>query len=344
MKILSKYENYTVEDFVEDKDFHCWVVSPTEILNSFWSNFQNEHPEKIESIKLACQIVNALSFEEQGINRKEYQDSLDYLKGYISQKSHRKNITTSMVNRWSKVAAILLIPILTISIYLFIDSILNHPAGQIVRYIVPEGQKSNLILPDGTKVWLNSGSQLSVTTNGSKSMRTVQLLGEAYFDVAKDKKLPFLVETKDYTVKVYGTKFNVCAYGYMNTSETTLKEGSISILTNSEEEIKMVPGQRFFLTSEKKYSISQVDPDLYMNWKDNILKINNEKLQDLVVQMEHWYGINIRIDEFEKVKDLRYTLTIKTESLREMLELMKFVTPFEYKIEGENVILKYNSN
>jgi ferric-dicitrate binding protein FerR (iron transport regulator) len=104
----------------------------------------------------------------------------------------------------------------------------------------------------------------------------------------------------------------------------------------------MYPGQRFFLDERGKYTLSQIEPDLYLSWKDNVLRISNESLQDLVIRMERWYGVRIRVEEFDRVKDLRYTLTIKTESLREMLDLMKYVTPFDYQIDGENVTLNYN--
>ncbi len=343
METDSKYKNYSIEDFVQDKDFRDWVLSPNEILNSFWINFQKDYPEKYESIHLAVKIVAAIVYEEEQIGQEQYQGSLNYLKNYLTEKSKQKNIISSILYGWSKVAAILIIPILMTCIYLFLDkNYFNQTSGQLIQYIVPEGQKSNLILADGTKVWLNSGTTLTVSGNNLKNERKVQLSGEAYFDVTKNKKVPFLVETKDYTVKVYGTSFNVRAYDYLKSSETTLKEGSISIITDSKKEIKMVPRQRFLLNSEKTYSLSEVDPNLYTSWKDNVLKIDDERLQDLVVRMEHWYGVNIRVNDFNKVKDLRYTLTIKTESLKEMLELMNYAVPFKYKIEGENVILNYN--
>ena len=118
---------------------------------------------------------------------------------------------------------------------------------------------------------------------------------------------------------MYGTQFNVFDCEKTQESEVILKEGSVSVLINNQEELKLQPGQRFFLNDKKKYTVTTVDPDLYLSWKDNVLRINKEKLQDLIIRMERWYGINIRIEDFEQVKDLRYTLTIKTESLREML-------------------------
>ena len=149
--------------------------------------------------------------------------------------------------------------------------------------------------------WLNSGSTLSYSLD-SKNRREVQLSGEAFFNVAKDKKNPFFVKTRDYTVKVYGTEFNVRAYSDSNESETILKEGSVSIITGNSNEVKLSPGQRFFLNENKKYSLTEVTPDLYLSWKDNLLRINNERLEDLIIRMERWYGVKIYVEGMDQGK------------------------------------------
>ncbi|MDX9882974.1 MAG: FecR family protein [Prolixibacteraceae bacterium] len=340
MENFSKYQDFKVDDFVQDAGFRLWVMKPDNAGNLFWNEFRKQYPEKNKVIDIAYQIVDALSFEEREISRSEYQGSLLKLKEYLENKSVKKRNIGNFAYWMGRVAAVLIIPLFLVSAFLYFRQ-LPGQQDQTVQYIVPNGQKSNVILADGTSVWLNSGSILSYSSDG-KNRRKVRLTGEAFFDVAKDKKDPFLVETRDYTVKVYGTQFNVRAYGDSGESETVLKEGSVSIITDRNDEVKLMPGQRFFLNENKKCSLNEVNPDLYLSWKDNLLRINNERLQDMVVRMERWYGVKIQVEKIEKVKDLRYTLTIKTESLREMLELMKFVTPLKYEINGENVILNYN--
>lgn len=332
----TKYEGYTAEDFVQDDEFRRWVLNPDEILSVYWSDFETNFPEKRTAVDLARQIVKALVFEETACNEEEYKSSLTFLKEHLFRKTKQKKLSLW----WNRVAAILLLPLLAAGTYFYLN-VRPDQSLQMVQYNVPPGQKSNVTLSDGTRIWLNSGSTLSYAAN-SEPVEKVYLTGEAFFDVTKKKKKPFLVETKDYTVKVYGTKFNVLAYDDIKSSETILKDGSITILLRNTEEVPMKPGQRFLLNEKREYSLSSVNPDLYLNWKDNILKINNERLQDLIIRMERWYGVKIQVEDFSRVKYLRYTLTIKTESLREMLELMKCVTPFSYEINGENVILKYN--
>jgi transmembrane sensor len=338
----SKYKFYTVEDFVEDNDFRSWVNFPSEILHSFWSNYIRKFPEKAQVVEEARQIVRALLIEEDSICREDYNDSINELKAYIDKKSLQKNKIRKLSFLLRNVAALLLLPLLALSLYLLTNKNQNDRSGQFTQYITPIGQKSKVILADGTQVWLNSGSKLTVSMNDSHSRR-VQLSGEAFFDVTENKKSPFLVETKNYTVKVYGTQFNIRAFDDKIESEAILKVGSISVLT-SKEEIKIEPGQRYYIDNNGKSTISEVNPELYITWKDNLLKINKEKLADLIVRIEHWYGVKIKIKDYDRFKDLKYTLTIKTESLREMLDLMNYVTPLTYEIEGESITLTYKLN
>ncbi len=335
MNAENKYANYTVEDFVEDADFRDWVASNDEITAPFWKSLMENFPHKQETIKLAYQIAEALIVEEKACPKEDYSDSMNFLKEYLSRKTRQKKQSLW----WSRAAAIFLLPLLLAGMYLYLDLHADENP-QTIRHIVPDGEKGKIVLNDGTEIWLNSGSTLSYESNG-KPVRKVYLTGEAFFDVKKNRATPFLVETENYTVKVYGTQFNVRTYDDMTASETILKEGIVTICLENQKTVKLKPGQRFSLNKEKRFEISNVNPDLYLNWKDHILKISNETLEDLIIRMERWYGVNIRVEDFERVKHVRYTLTIKTESLREMLGLMNYVTPFNYEINGENVILKY---
>ena len=332
-----KYQDYNVDDFVQDSEFRLWAARSDESSDSFQDGFLNQYPEKKKVLEIARQIVDVLSFEEREISLEEYSDSLASLKNYLENKSGQKRNIGNFAYWMGRIAAILLIPLFLVSAFLYFRDVPEQP--QMIQCIVPNGQKSNVILADGTKVWLNSGSTLLYAYDGG-GIRKVRLSGEAFFDVAKDKKNPFLVETKDYTVKVYGTQFNVRAYDDSNENETILKEGSVSIVTKSQEEIKLLSGQRFCLNENDEYTITEVDPDLYLSWKDNVLKINKERLQDMIVRMERWYGVKITVKGFEQVKDLRYTMTIKTESLKEMLGYMNYATSLAYTIDGENVTLE----
>lgn len=345
MNFDPKYIEYTVEDFVDDKDFRRWVTNPDEKLDLFWNSMIDELPEKSTDIEEAAKLVKALYFEDELISAADCQQSLSELKSYQDEKKNSRVQVRQIFAFVRNAAAILVVPVLLFSIYQLREkpdslSVLTETSNQVIKYIVPSGQKSSVVLADGTKVWLNSGTTLSVPMSESRK-RNVYLEGEAFFDVVKNEKVPFVVDTKDYSVKVFGTQFDVRSYKCKAESETILKEGSISIVTQGKEEIKMTPGQAFFVDKEKKHVIAEVNPEIYISWKDNLLKIDNEELQDLLIRMEHWYGVKIHVENYEMVKNLKYTLTIKTESLREMLDLMCYVTPLTYKVNGDQVNLKY---
>lgn len=336
----SNYNNFGLNDFVEDEKFRNWIFSPDEESQLLWETFIENNPGKKETIQIARQIVEAIHFEEEPVSRKEYLPSLTILKHKISTQNKPGKNAYLFPNWWNKIAAILIIPFIAISIYLYFSR--QNPAQEVqkTQYIVPPGQKSNVILADGTSVWLNSGSTLTYFT-GDELNRKVHLEGEAFFDVTKDKEKPFLVETEKYTVKVHGTSFNVKAFKEQATSEIILEEGAISVITTNNKEIKLKPNQRFYINEKNKYNLSHINPEYYTCWKDNVLRVNNEELQHLIVRLERWYGVSISIPNFEKVKNLRYTLTIKTESCKEMLELMRLVTPFTYTINGEDITINY---
>ena len=340
---FSKYIEYEVEDFVEDKNFRKWIVSCDIRTDLYWKAVLKEIPDKVEDINSARKIIKLLYFEEQQISNEKIELSFGRLNRDVAKRQSIRVHRIQLTNWIVKAAAVLLIPVLLFNLYYFTYRVVDRSAVPMVRYVVPSGEKSNLILPDGTKVYLNSNSELSFSPDINESYRSVFLEGEAFFDVTKDKTKPFIVKTKNYDVRVYGTKFNLRTnYGTYN-NEVILEEGVISLtsIKGHDGEIKMTPGDRFSLKDDNHYSISKVDPKFYSIWKDNVLRISNEPLKDLVVRMERWYGVVINIKDFERVKDIRYTLTIKTESLREMLELMRYVTPFKYNIDGENVTLVY---
>ncbi len=336
----SIYDNFGVDDFVEDKKFRDWIFSPDEGNRLFWERYIKENQKKQGAIKIARQITEAVYFEEKPLGSKEYGHSLGILKEKIAKRNKSRKKINMLPYWWGKIAAILIIPFIAASIYLYFNMPETAGVAQTTQYIAPPGQKSKLALADGTNIWLNSGSKLTYTM-GNGMGRKVYLEGEAYFDVAKNKKAPFLVETGRYTVKVYGTKFNVRAFEGQPTSEVILEEGSVSVLAGSNKEIKLKPNQRFYINGENKYQVGDIEPGYYTCWKDNVLRINNEELQHLIVRLERWYGVSITVRDFEKVKKLRYTLTIKTESCKEMLELMRVVTPFSYSISGENITINY---
>lgn len=168
----------------------------------------------------------------------------------------------------------------------------------INQIIVPFGKRSNIILSDGTRVWLNSGSRLvySLVFKGKK--REVFLEGEAFFDVAKNPDKPFYVKTDAYSIKVYGTKFNVTAYKQDNQLNTILFEGKVSLNVYDRvfsKEVFLAPDQKAtFCEADKNFQISEVDNiENYIAWIDGYLFFNDEGISDVIKKVSRYYNINI---------------------------------------------------
>ena len=239
--------------------------------------------------------------------------------------------------RWvSGVAVILLIPLLVLSVLNFYTD-----PGKAVRYtelFAPKGEKARFILPDGSTGYLNSGSSLKYAFPFSKQ-RLVKLNGEAFFDVVHDKT-EFVVQARGMKVKVHGTRFNVSAYDDDPEIMTTLEEGSVSVVrTIDGKRVTLKPGQQAtFKRSNQEMVSKTVDIDLYVSWKDNMLRFYDTPFIDVVKKMERWYDVKIVLQEELKYTE-SYTMTIKTESLREMLDLIKVTTPLNYEIDEDTVYI-----
>ncbi len=209
--------------------------------------------------------------------------------------------------------------------------------GKEVCFKTPAGQKAEITLPDGTNVSLNSGSELSYNTDYSNKKRSVKLRGQAFFDVAKDSEHPFDVLAGNIKVVVHGTSFDVNAYEDTPAIMVSLLSGSVSVLsaTTNHELARLKPNQKLTVPSEGKCSLSECDVAEEAIWRLGKLKINGDTFSEMVRKMERWYGVCINLKNINVSK--RYWITIKTESLKETLEIVNKITPIEYSINGEEV-------
>ncbi|MBN2273519.1 MAG: DUF4974 domain-containing protein [Bacteroidales bacterium] len=213
----------------------------------------------------------------------------------------------------------------------------------ITEGIAPLGQKSQLVLADGTRVFLNSGTVLRYDNLFGKRNRNIELIGEAFFEVTQNKKIPFIINTTDIEIKVLGTKFNVTAYPADPVIETYVTEGRITVKNiNTEESLVVVAHQKASFSKEKRLlTVSDVTSDNLISWKENILYFDNENFRNIIKKLERWYDVTINLEGKDSIDD-RFTLTIKDESLREVLDLIRLTTPMHYKFEGNKVTIVYS--
>lgn len=199
---------------------------------------------------------------------------------------------------------------------------------------VPKGQMSSVILPDGTTVQLNSGSKLVYASGFNSGERTVNLEGEAFFNVAKDKKHSFVIKTKSLDFKVYGTSFNVQAYPEDSEINTTLVEGSLGVVAKTGSEMaRLVPGENAnFKEDNKELVVTNVDLELYTSWKDGMVTFRNEKLKDIARKIERWYNVQIVINNPKLADELYMGTIMKNKPIDQLLEVFKLTSSLNYRI------------
>lgn len=206
---------------------------------------------------------------------------------------------------------------------------------------VGQGQKSDISLPDGTKVHLNADSKLCYGSHFNGKQRQVELIGEAYFDVAKDAQSPFIVKAGDIQVQALGTSFNVKAYPEDETITTYLAEGSV-VVTSLTQSINLSPGE-IAVYSQKETQITmkkEEDDRMFTAWMSNEMVFNDEPILNIVKQLERNYNVKFELKS-DKLNDITFTGTLKNASLQSTLYALQFTSSISYK-KKEDVIELYS--
>jgi len=200
-----------------------------------------------------------------------------------------------------------------------------------------------ILLPDSSFVWLNRHSTLEYAPSFGTADREVRLKGEAFFDVRKNKKQPFIVKAENIQVLVRGTKFNVQAYTAEPSIKTTLEEGKIELYVSGiASHFVMRPGDQITLDTEaNKVSRKKVNPANFSAWKEEQLAFDSTPLRDIILQLENRYKVNIVADSTVAL-DERMSITIENETLEEVLGLIQDVSTIRARRDGNNIKLTNN--
>lgn len=214
-----------------------------------------------------------------------------------------------------------------------------HSAVVIYNTItIPNGGQFQLVLSDGTKVWLNSASSITFPTAFTSTERRVNITGEVYFEVAKNKQLPFRVVAGKQTVEVLGTHFNVNAYADETAIKTTLIEGSVKISADGQYAI-IKPGQQSSILNNEagKIGISTVDTDDVLAWTNGNFQFEKADIRLIMREASRWYDVAIKYDG--EVPQRRFTGSIsRNVNLSELLKILKY-TGINFKIEGKTIVV-----
>jgi len=236
-----------------------------------------------------------------------------------------------------KIAAVLLVAVL-VSRFLSPDyKSENSIAMQIIH--VPAGQRAEITLVDGTKVWLNAKTTFTFPNYFSENSRNVTLDGEGFFDVSANKLKPFIVKTEKYDIKVLGTKFNLMAYSGKGIFETSLLEGLVEVhRSDGSKGILIKPNERIF-QENNRLVVSPIIDSTHFLWKEGIISFNDESFPEMVNKLELYFDLHIEIKN-DKILNYRCTGKFRTkDGVEHILKVLKLSNKFNYWIDDkQNVI------
>ncbi|HPZ86565.1 MAG TPA: FecR family protein [Flavihumibacter sp.] len=229
-----------------------------------------------------------------------------------------------------------------------------------------DGSRSKVLLPDGSQVWLNSGSKITYGKDFNTTLREVHLTGEAFFDVVKDTAHPFVIHARNIDIRVVGTAFNVRSYPEDKTVETSLIRGIIEVNVHNRPKEKFIlkPSEKLVVAADDSLRLptrQQGQPKMLVDgepklvlgnihyqpvdslvvetsWLENKLSFMDESFRDLANRMERWYGVKIKFDN-QRLEKIRFTGTFEHETLQQALRALTITASFNYRISENEVTI-----
>jgi len=289
---MKNYLAFDAEDFAADERFIAWVKNPTEENQHFWKSWLASNPEKEEAVLQARKMVAAIDFYQYPKNEASFQkvwQQVQANKSGVSEKSSRSGKVISIKHWYGVAASLLLLLTVSFGVYQYL---------QPKTYVTGFQEKQEILLPDGSLVYLNANSTLRLASDW-EVQREVWLDGEAFFEIEKieaGQKMGsrFIVHTREVDVEVLGTKFNV--QQRREKTQVVLNSGKVKLnMPGLDKEMLMSPGELVELSHSEGLVKKLVEPQAYSAWKDNKLVFDNVSLDDIAVLLEENYGYEVEI-------------------------------------------------
>ncbi|PTB91724.1 hypothetical protein C9994_15070 [Marivirga lumbricoides] len=265
------------------------------------------------------------------IKEHKFDPSLVYTKVSDAILEEKKARSRSFTYRFLRFAASILLFVGLAGTWLFFSNLPPKQLSKKTEY----GQKLKFTLPDGSLVYLNSGSTIDYPENFSEDNRQVALVGEAFFEVKKDKHRPFIINSGSMKTTVLGTSFNVSAYPHASQSVEVLS-GKVKV-SSEIEEVVLVPGQKASLEKGmiNKYEVKTSE---ISSWRNGTLSFRDSPLSTVVVKLERWYNVQISLEE--ELKKCVFTGSFTSEKLPVVLEVLKETFGISYQINAQKITIK----
>ncbi len=224
------------------------------------------------------------------------------------------------------------------SMLIYKAAVLNDNSSVVYSLLsTPGGMEYQVVLPDGSKVWLNAKSSISFPSKFSSVSREVKITGEAYFEVAKNKEKPFFVKVGQVTVRVLGTHFDIKAYEDEDVIKTSLLEGSVKILEGDNTDL-LHPGQQAVWNKEKKtVKISTADMNEVVAWKNGLFQFQDENVAAIMAEIGRWYNVQIEYQDTIPKRKFEGKIS-RSAKLSEVLKILE-LTNIKFSSTGNKIII-----
>ncbi|MEQ6120814.1 FecR domain-containing protein [Reichenbachiella sp. MALMAid0571] len=361
------YTSYTTEDFVLDKEFRDWVINPEKESNLYWKEWMVNHPDKVETIKSAIALIHNLPVEKHQLSKEEMHqmglniesaidateagddseiDNIIPINPYtLAAKESDKKKRRNYFGLLKIAASVAILVALSVFIYNRIQSEETLSSFDIITKENPKGQKSTIYLNDGSKVTLNANSKLSYSKPFSSDKRELILEGEAFFEVAKDAKRPFIVKTGNISTTALGTSFNILAFSNTKQVKVSLTTGKVRIDELSKDDGTsdahlLEPGEELTYSPISGYTKTLFDIEEVTAWSKGIIYFKNADTEMVISKLERWYGVDIDTAN-ENSRNWNITAKFDNESLENVLRSLSYSEKFQYSIDEKNILIKY---
>lgn len=249
-------------------------------------------------------------------------------------------------HKWLKVAVMWVIPLFVtgVAAIVGVDSYNQREAiasVEILSHFTASGERDSLLLPDGTKIWLNGGSTIMYPSDFANATRKVALVGEAYFDVEKGEK-PFVVDVNGMSVQVLGTRFNLTAYPQDSKVIATLATGSIAATFDDiDEKYVLKPSEQLvYDRTTGKVAIGRVTTESYTSWHCGVVTIDDTRFEEVVRILEQAYGVEIHVRNKSFNNEVLHAHFSISDNIEDVLEVVKMLIPgMSYTKEGRDIYI-----
>ncbi|MEQ8339047.1 MAG: DUF4974 domain-containing protein [Cyclobacteriaceae bacterium] len=303
---------------------------------SKWMQGDSKNPEVLKKLEIYWKEYNSNLREEELAVRRMI---LSKMEADSTRSVKRRHSFTRYLLRVAAIIVLSLSMGLVLSRYLQKDEL--PPEVTWVEKQSKPGQKITTILPDGTRVKLNTDSKIISPTSFIGDSRKVILKGEAFFEVTRDENKPFVIETENMEIVVLGTSFIVSAYEDETINSVAVKSGKVEVKgTNALNPIQLSKYEATYYKGDSEMKISEIiNPEYVFGWIDQKLLFDNHSIDEVLERISKWYGVRIDLKK-NLGQQKKYTASFENPTLKQVMDILAFVYDFDYEINENELIIK----